>query len=121
MPETRYAGQEPYSQLEVVPAERNADRHLQAVPPGNEPYSALEVSAAHPDAKYFGASSITAAGADRKEYPVTLPETTPHRNHRRRWILWVLLIGVIVVGAVLGGTLGTILHHSKPQPSAVNG
>ena len=120
MPETRYASQEPYSHLEVVPAERN-NLQLQTVPPGKETYSKLEASAARPDAKHFEALSITAVGADRIEYPVTSPETTSHRSRRRRWIVWVLLIGVIVVGAVLGGTLGNILHHPKPQPSAVNG
>jgi hypothetical protein len=113
---TNHTDQEPYSQLEVVPTERGAHPQLQVLPPGGEPYSKLEVSAESPDVKHMGTSIVTGTSTDIKEQPIISTETGPRRSRRRIWIVWSSVIGVVVVGAVLGGVLGTVLsrHHSSP-------
>src|ERR1700733_11768370 len=115
MSRTSHPGQNPYSQLEIVP-DRLATYPQHAA--AREPYSKLEVDASHPDAKYLSTATVASANANSKNQ-----EASERLKRRRKWILRLSLVGLIVVGAVLGGVLGTVLskNHSSSPPQAVTG
>ena len=100
----RYPGQDPYSQLEVVPPEERTYSRLEAVP-----VQRVTDDIAQPS---------TAAYPLSKEHqgPV-LAEANAGRSFWRRWAIWLILLGLVLVGAVVGGTVGGLLsnHHSASQ------
>ena len=101
MARQRGTGQEPFSQLEVVPSERSLA-----------------------DPEHFNAPSYykpSSADAHRKEHPTILPEPTSSGSNRRKWLIGGVLTAVVIVAVVLGATLGTLLGHSKthePNPGS---
>jgi len=103
---------EPFSRLEVVPAERGALIRPEIVP-GRKEHSNLEFVGAQPETNYSDEAGIGAVYPSFKDEKERFSST---RTQRRKWIVWVVLACIVVVGAVLGGTLGTVLskNHS-PQ------
>ena len=102
-----YPGQDPDSQLEVVPPEEHTYSRLEAVP--TQPVTndtAQPSTAAYP---LFKGPVLAEANADRSFW--------------RRWAIWLILLGLVLVGAVVGGTVGGLLsnHHSaSPAQSTGN-
>lgn len=113
----RSAGGEPYSELEVVPTERNGFTQKESVAPGTEPHSQLEMVPILRGGTMFGFPEVVVADSGIEEPVNRLGAASLSRKRRRKWILWSFIVGVIViVGAVLGGVLGTTLHK-QPKPS----
>lgn len=123
---TSSSGQEPYPGLEVVPAERANPPHLHALreqysqlEPNEEPYSRLEVNQTSSKEKYsLVQEDVPTDAADDERAPPTTPGSVPSlsRRRRRNWIVGFSIAAVVVIGAILGGVLGTQLHknHAKP-------
>ena len=107
-----HPGQEPYSQLEIVPSEEHTYSHLEIVP-------------TQPVAKDVTQPSTAEAYPVFKEHqdPI-LAEANAGRSFWRRWRIWLVLLGLILVGAVVVGTVGGLHsnHHSaSPDQSTGNG
>jgi hypothetical protein len=106
----RYPSQDPYSQLEVVPPEEHTYSHLEAVP-------------TQPVANDIAQPS-TAVYPVFKEHQGPVPaEVNAGRSFWRRWAIWLILLGLILVGAIVGGTVGGLLsnrHSASPAQSTGN-
>lgn len=122
---TSSSGQEPYPGLEVVPAERAIRPHLHApleqyshLEPNQAPYSGLEVNQASGKEKYpLVQGRVSTDAADDERVPPTTPGSAPALRRRRNWIVGSLIAAVVVIGAVLGGVLGTQLHKNHAEPA----
>lgn len=101
-----YPGQEPYSQLEIVPHEQHT-------------YSRLEVVPTQPVAKDIAQPSTAGAYPVFKEHQDPVPtEANAGRSFWRRWAIWLILLGLVLVGAVVGGTVGGLHSNHRSAPPA---
>ena len=105
-----YPGQEPYSQLEIVPPEEHT-------------YSRLGVVPTQPVAKDVAQPSTAEAHPVFKEHQDPVPtEANAGRSFWRRWAIWLILLGLILVGAVVGGTVGGLhSNHHSASPAQPTG
>jgi hypothetical protein len=100
----RYPGQDPYSQLEVVPPEEHT-------------YSRLEAAPIQPVTDDIAQPSTAVYPLFKEQQGPVPAEANAGRSFWRRWAIWLILLGLVLVGAVVGGTVGGLLsnHHSASQ------
>jgi hypothetical protein len=105
-----YPGQEPYSQLEIVPPEEHT-------------YSRHEVVPTQPVVKDIAQSSTAEAYPVFKEHQGSVPtEANASRSFWRRWAIWLILLGLILVGAIVGGIVGGLhSNHHSASPAQPTG
>ena len=114
-----------YSQLEAVPPDSNNKEltplELNAPPSrtsarrGESPSRLQTVPSQYDSEKEYLRPSETAALVNDEG---TGSSVEKHGSRRRRWVICSLLFGVVVVGAILGGTLGTLLHRDSGRPAS---
>lgn len=99
-----YPGQDPHSQLEVVLPEEHTYSRLEAVP-------------TQPGTNDIAQPSTTAYPLSKGHQGPVPAEANSGRSFWRRWAIWLILLGLVLVGAVVGGTVGGLLsnHHSASQ------
>jgi hypothetical protein len=105
-----YPGQEPYSQLEIVLPEEHTYSHLEVVSP-------------QPVAKDIAQPGPAEAYPVSKEHQGSvLTEANAGRSFWRRWAIWLILLGLILVGAVVRGTVGGLhSNHHSASPAQPTG
>ena len=125
MTHVKRATEDSYSQLEVLPSYSGleatpTERYRNSSP---QPHSTLighggstgsQAPGTYARKEYYAPPTSTIAAApESKEQPHGTAEVPTHRTHRRRWIIVAVVIGITATAAILGGTLGTLLHKSS--------